>query len=397
MLYRVISLIGLFVMLGIAWMLSENRRSIRLRIVGWGLSLQFVLALFVLKTVPGRVLFEWAQELFEGLIACSDAGASFLFGSLTTDASLQATVAFRALPIIIFVSALSGLLYHLRVIQRVVKAMAWGMHKTMDISGAESLAAALFVFLGIESVTAIDRYIKAMTRSELFVVMTAFMATIATSVMMIYATFGASPGHLLGASLMSAPAAIAIAKIMLPETESPVTAGKVEFEPPVESVNVLDAAAAGAGNGAKLVINIAAMLIAFVGLVALVNSLLGLVNLKLQTLFGFAFAPFAALMGVPIKDIVAVGQLLGTKTVLNEFLAYQSMQGMMEELSPRSVTITTYALCGFANFGSVAILIGGIGGLVPSRRGEVAALAIKALIAGTLAAFTTACVAGLLV
>ncbi|MFW6169039.1 MAG: NupC/NupG family nucleoside CNT transporter [Planctomycetota bacterium] len=395
--YRVISLIGLFVMLGIAWMLSENRRSIRPRIVGWGLGLQFVLALLILKTVPGRALFEWARDLFEGLIACSDAGASFLFGSLTTDASLQATVAFRALPIIIFVSALSGLLYHLRVIQGIVKAMAWVMHKTMDISGAEALAAALFVFLGIESVTAIDRYIKAMTRSELFVVMTAFMATIATSVMMIYSTFGASPGHLLGASLMSAPAAIAIAKTMLPETDSPATAGTVEFEPPVESVNALDAAATGARNGAKLAINIAAILIAFVGLVALLNSLLGLVHLQLQTLFGYAFAPFAALMGVPFKDVIQVGQLLGTKTVLNEFLAYQSMQGMMEELSPRSVTIATYALCGFANFGSVAILIGGIGGLVPSRRGEVATLAIKALIAGTLAAFTTACVAGLLV
>ncbi|MFO7901627.1 MAG: nucleoside transporter C-terminal domain-containing protein [Pirellulaceae bacterium] len=397
MLYRVISLAGLFVMFGIAWMLSENRRSIRPRIVGWGVGLQFALALFVLKTAPGRRIFEWARNLFEGLIACSDAGASFLFGSLTTDASFGATVAFRALPIIIFVSALSGVLYHLRVIQRVVKAMAWVMRKTMDISGAESLAAALFVFLGIESVTAIDRYIKTMTRSELFVVMTAFMATIATSVMMIYSMFGASPGHLLGASLMSAPAAIAIAKIMLPETESPVTVGKVEFEPEVDSVNVLDAAAAGAGNGAKLVINIAAMLIAFVGLVALINTLLGLVHLQLQTLFGYAFAPFAALMGVPFEDVIQVGQLLGTKTVLNEFLAYQNMQGMMEELKPRSVTIATYALCGFANFGSVAILIGGIGGLVPTRRGEVAALAVKALIAGTLAAFTTACVAGILV
>ena len=235
--------------------------------------------------------------------------------------------------------------------------------------------------------------------------MTAFMATIASSVMAAYVVFGASPGHLLIASLMSAPAAVVIAKVMIPETGQPLTVGAVEFEPEITSQNILDAAASGAADGAKLAINIAAMLIAFVGLVALVNvglafagGLAGAPGLTLQKLFGYAFYPFAVVMGVPVKDALDVGQLLGTKTVLNEFLAYQNMQEMVRQgvLSPRSVTIATYALCGFANFGSMAILIGGIGSLVPVRRSEVAALGFKCLISGTLAAFTTACFAGMM-
>ncbi len=229
--------------------------------------------------------------------------------------------------------------------------------------------------------------------------MTAFMATIASSVMGAYVAFGAEAGHLLAASLMSAPAAVAIAKVMVPETDTPVTGAHVEFDPPVETQNVMDAAASGAAQGGRLAFDIAAMLIAFVGLVAFVNFVLGhTVGMGLDTIFGYGFAPFAVAMGVPWEDALTVGQLLGTKTVLNEFLAYQNLQGLVQEgkLDPRSVTISTYALCGFANFGSLAILIGGLRGIAPERSKEVAELGIKALIAGTLAAFTTACMAGIL-
>ncbi|MCK4374393.1 MAG: NupC/NupG family nucleoside CNT transporter, partial [Candidatus Brocadiae bacterium] len=272
--YRFVSFGGLLVMLALAYALSENRRAIRPRVVTWGLGLQLLLVLFVLKTGPGRVAFESVDGVFKGLVSFSDKGASFLFGKLNTDPGLGAQLAFHVLPIIIFVSSLSAVLYHLGIVQRVIRAMAWVMRWTMRISGAESVAAALFVFMGIESVTAIDKYVARMTRSELFVVMTAFLATIATSVMAIYVDFGVSAGHLLAASLMSAPAAIVIAKVMIPETETPATAGRVEFEPEITSLNVVDAAATGAAQGVKLAINIAAMLIAFVGLLFMVNALL---------------------------------------------------------------------------------------------------------------------------
>jgi CNT family concentrative nucleoside transporter len=284
------------------------------------------------------------------------------------------------------------------------------MQRTMKTSGAESLAAALLVFMGIESTTAIEKYIRPMTRSELFVVMTAFLATIASSVMGVYVTFGASAGHLLAASLMSAPAAIVVAKIMIPETGRPLTAGIVEFEPTIETTNVMDAAASGAIEGVKLAINVVAMLVAFLALVAALNfvlqgasgwvmgHLLGMEEtegITLQQLFGWGFSGIAAVMGVPKGEWMDVGRLLGVKTVLNEFLAYQQMQGM-EGLSARARTIATYALCGFANFGSIAILIGGLSVVAPERRSEVAGLGIRALVAGSLAAFMTACYAGML-
>ncbi len=397
--YRLVSAGGLLLLIGLAWAMSENRRAVKARVVLWGLGLQLALALFVLKSGPGRAVFGVVEAVFSHLVLFSDAGAQFLFGRLATDPTYGALLAFHALPIIIFVSSLAAVLFHFRIIQHVVRGMAWLMQRTMKVSGAESVGAALFVFLGIESVTAIDKYVERMTRSELFVIMTAFLATIATSVMTIYATFGASAGHLLAASLMSAPAAIVVAKLMVPETETPLTAGRVEFEPEVTSVNAMDAVATGAAQGVRLVINIAAMLIAFVALVAMANFILeAVVGVTLQQLLGYGFSLFALVMGVPVGDALRVGELLGIKTVLNEFLAYQRMQEMMAEglLSERAVTISTYALCGFANFASVAILIGGLSGVAPRRRGEVAALGIKALIGGTLAAFMTACYAGIL-
>jgi len=394
--YRFVSFCGLLVMLGLAYVLSEKRRSVRPRVVLWGLALQLVLALFVLKTGPGGWLFRGVDRLFARILAFSTEGAGFLFGDLAVRApTYGAFVAFQVLPVIIFIASLSAILYHLRVIQAVVRGMAWIMHRTMKISGAESVAAALLVFMGIESVAAVGKYVERMTRSEVFVVMTAFLATIASSVMAAYVGFGASAGHLMAASLMSAPAAIVIAKIMVPETQAPVTAGRVEFEPEVKTLNVVDAAATGAVEGVKLALNIGAMLIAFVALIALVNFLLEwATGCTVQQIFGYAFSGFAALMGVPRGEWLQVGELLGIKTALNEFLAYERMQGMV--LSERARTIATYALCGFANFGSIAILIGGLSGVAPRRRAEVAGLGIKALIAGTLAAFMTACYAGML-
>ena len=404
---RLTSLGGLVIMLALALLLSGARRRISIRLVLAGLGLQLLFAVLVLRTALGRRFFEGAKHVFDGVLQASDTGASFLFGSLVNDFSIGAVVAFQVLPIVIFVSTLAGILYYLRVIQLVVRAMARVMRWAMNTSGAESLACALFVFLGIEATTAIAEYIRRMTRSELFTVMTGFMATVAGSVMGAYAVFigTENAGHLLAASVMSAPAAIVVAKIMMPETEEPLTRGRVRFEPPREAANVIDAAARGAGQGLKLALNIGAMLIAFIGLVALVNLALEAATdgwmaepLTLERIFGYVFSPLALAMGVPWNDAAAVGQLLGTKTVLNEFLAYQRMQDLVAQgvLSPRSIVISTYALCGFANFGSVAILIGGLGSIDPDRKGVIARLGLRAIISGTLAAFMTACFAGIL-
>jgi len=424
---RLVSFAGLFVMMGIAWVLGENRRRINLRTVVAGLALQLVFALLVLKTGPGARFFEGAETVFNALLAASNEGARFLFGNLVSPiyelkgegaehshiVVFGAVVAFQVLPIVIFFSAFAGVLYHLGVTQAVVRAMARIMQKAMNTSGAESLACALFVFLGIEATTAIIEYIRRMTRSELFTLMTGFMATIAGSVMGAYVSFGVSAGHLLAASVMSAPAAIVIAKIMIPETEVPLTRGRVTFQPPREAVNVIDAAARGAGAGLGLALNIGAMLIAFIGLIALVNIILGagsdvLIDrqwlaekVTLQRLFGYAFAPLAWTMGATSwSDALAVGQLLGTRLVINEFVAYDQMMKVLVPqglISPRGVVIATYALCGFANFGSVAILIGGLGAIDPARKALIAPLAVRAVIAGLLASFMTACYAGMLV
>jgi CNT family concentrative nucleoside transporter len=412
---RLTSFGGLLVMIGIAFALSERRRRVSLRLVLAGLGLQLVLAAAIFLTGVGDVLFAAAKQAFDFIIEASNAGAQFLFGGLVTDTAEQgggqtalgvgATMAFQVLPLVIFFSALAGVLYHLGITQLVVRGLARIMQKAMNASGAESLGCALFVFFGIESTTAIAAYIRRMTRSEVFTLMTAFMATIAGTVMGAYVAFGAEPGHLLTASLMSAPAAVVIAKILIPETDAPATLGRVRFAPPKESVNVIDAAARGASQGLRLAVTIGAMLIAFVGLIHLLNMVLAAVSgiwmaepLTLERVMGWVFSPFAVIMGVPWEDAHEVGQLLGTKTILNEFLAYKQLQPLTEGavIGPRSVTIATYALCGFANFGSVAILVGGLGMLDPDRKGLYARLGLRALVAGTLAAFMTACYAGML-
>jgi CNT family concentrative nucleoside transporter len=303
------------------------------------------------------------------------------------------------LPVIIFVSTLGAILYHFRVTQAVVKCMAWLMRRTFRTSGAETVGVSLLVFLGIESMSTLKGYLRTMTRSELHTLMTAFMATIAASVMVAYASFGASPGHLLAASLMSAPAAILMSKLMVPETGEPVTRGNVHVTLDVDTRNVFDAAARGTSEGLQMALSVGATLISFVGLIYLLNlAFSSALGWSFTEIVGFCFRPFAWLMGVPPRDVAEVGNLLGTKTVLNEFLAYLDLRTMIADggISPRSITIATYALCGFANPGSVGIAIVALIGLVPERREDIVQLGFKSLIAGTLACFSTACVAGIL-
>jgi CNT family concentrative nucleoside transporter len=298
------------------------------------------------------------------------------------------------------VSSLAAILYHLRVIQAVVYAMTWVMRYTLKTSGAETFAAAVQVFFGIEGVPTLRGYLHTMTRSEIFVVMVTFMATIAGSVMVVYSTFGAQPGHLLTASFISAPAALIVAKLMVPEKGEPETKDYVHIHVPVESHNIVDAATRGAAEGLSLALNIGAMLIAFVGLVFLVNLVFeSVTGYSFTAIAGWAFRPVALLLGVPSSDASAVGELLGIKTVLNEFLGYARMKEMIAAgtLSPRGVTIATYALCGFANPGSLGILIAGLTGLAPERRSEIVGLGLKSFLAGVLTGLATACVAGILV
>ncbi len=397
---RLISLVGLLTMLLIAWLLSEDRWRMNRRLIASGLLLQVLLGLLLLGTAAGRMVFDAARTAITQVLAFSDEGARFVFGSDFQDH----LVAFSVLPTIIFVSSLTAILFHLGFLQGVVKLMARVMVWVMDTSGSESLSASANVFIGMtEAPLVIRPYLATMTRSELMAMMTGGMATIAGGVMAAYVSLGADAGHLLAASLMSAPASLVVAKIMVPESERSPTKGVVQVEVPRRDANLIDAACRGASEGLTLALNVGAMLIAFIGLVALVNWGLALLPaiagepLSMERVLGWALSPLAWLMGVDWSDANAVGMLLGKKTILNEFLAYADLTSMQQQLSPRSFTIATYALCGFANFGSVAIMIGGIGSLVPSRRADIARYGLRALIAGTLAAFMTACIAGILI
>ena len=401
---RLVSIFGLFFFLFVAWAISEERRRVSWRIVGWGVSLQILFALVILKTTPGRVLFDLARDVMTRILDFTEFGAGFVFGSLATDPSYGAIIAFKVLPTIIFVSSLMGILFYLRVIQVVIRAIGSVMERTMRISGAEAFMAASFVFMGIESVTAVKAYIRQMTRSELFTVMTCFMSTIAGSVMAAYVSFGASAGHLLAASVMSAPAAVVISKLMVPEGAGKREVG--DFDEPIdikksfvsEDANVIEAAANGAEQGLRLALTIGAILLAFVALIGMFDFLLGYAGTSFEGISGYILSPVAFIMGVPWEDSFEVGKLLGIKIVFNEFISYQKLQGLIASgaLSERSVVITTYALCSFANFGSIAILIGGIGGVAPERKREVALFSLRALLAGAMAGFMTATIAGIL-
>jgi CNT family concentrative nucleoside transporter len=399
------SALGLLAFIGLAWCLSENRGKTNWRLVAIGLVLQFGIGVLLLKTDLQKPLFSGMNSLVTVLNNAVSEGANLLFNA--ENVQLAPAFAFQVLPVIIFVSALAAVLHHLRIIQALVLGVSWVMRRTLKTSGAETVGAALLIFIGIEAVAAIRSYLGKMTRSELFAVMTTFMATIAGSVMVVYVSFGAEAGHLLAASLMSAPAALIVAKVMVPETETPETGGDHHVRIEVESKNVVDAAARGTTQGLYMALNVGAMLIVFIGMVFLINLTLTSIPIPfvgrnlpgLEEIMGYVFYPFAFLMGVPSEDVGQVAQLLGKKTVINEFLAYLDLSALIQEakLQPRSVTIATYALCGFANPGSIGIMLAGLDTLIPERRAEISVLSIKAFVAGTIACFMTACVAGILV
>ena len=418
---KFISLFGWFAMLATAWAISYNRKNFPWRTVVWGVGLQFLLALLILDTQAGKGFFVVAGKVVQKLIQFSTEGTKFVFGPLA-DGELagkafgpEHSVIFAILVTgtVVIVAALASLFYHWGILQRVVRAVAFVMRKAMGTSGSETLSAAANIFMGqTEAPLVIRPYVPRMTRSELMTIMVCGMAHIAGGVAAVYAAMGMAAGyqdtagHLLTASVLNCPAALMIAKIMLPETEQSETAGTSPATVPRTTANSIDAICRGAGDGFHLALNIIAMLIAFIAIIALANYVIGFPQahcgvknpVTLQNVFGWVNAPFAWLMGVPARDCLGIGQILGERIVLNEFVGYLDLTTHAKELAldPRSFTIATYALCGFANFGSIAIQVGGIGSLAPERRSEMARLGFRAMAGGLLAAYMTACLAGLL-
>ena len=402
---RLTGLVGLAAIIGIGVAFSRDRRRIRWKVVGWGLGLQVVFAVFVLRVPAGQALFRRLGELVTALLHYSYAGSAFVFGELgKPDSSLGVIFAFQILPAIIFVSALFAIMYYLGIMQVIVRAFAVMMSRVMGASGAESLNVAASIFMGqTEAPLTIRPFLPRMTRSELMTVMTSGMAHVSGSIMAAYIAFGIEARHLLTAVIMTAPGTILMAKMFEPETETPETYGNVRLAIPKTDVNVVDAAARGTSEGLHLMLNVIAMLVSFIALVALVNGGFGAMHgwlpwfpADLQTVLGWIFRPVAFLMGVPWHDSGAIGSLLGTRMVLNEFVAYAQLGPMRDALDPRSFTIASFALAGFANFSSVGIQLGGIGALAPERKGDLARLGFRAMIAGTLANFLSATIAGIL-
>ena len=417
---QLISLLGLFVMIGLAWLLSSHKRRFPWRIVAGGLVLQFGFALVILKTRPGRLIFDALGEFVNRLLEFVDRGSLFLFAIYPQQAgeeellpphfTLLRTFAFSILPTIIFFSSLMAMLYHLGVMQRVVDGLAWLMRRTLGTSGAETLSAAANIFVGqTEAPLVVRPYVAGMTLSELNVVMVGGFATIAGGVLAAYVRMGIDAGHLITASVISAPAALLVAKVMVPETHERGSSEPVRAAAGSKYVNLLEAAADGATEGLKLALNVAAMLLVFVALIAMADAAVGWLGAlfgyigedgqpvwSLSAGLGFLLAPLAWVMGIPWEDCPEAGELLGIRTVLNEFIAYDQLARLDDVLESRTKTIMTYALCGFANFASIGIQLGGIGGIAPERRGDLARLGLFAMIGGTLTALMTACVAGIL-
>ncbi len=422
MIERLISFSGIFVLLGIAWLMSNNRRKIPYRTVWVGIALQLLFAVIILRTKPGLLLFDYSRLVINKLLSFTDYGSAFLFGNIyrsTPDivrelggsgpfqlvdgatghfVNIGTIFAIHVLPTIIFFASLMSILYHWGVMQRIVAAMAWIMTKAMKVSGAESLSAASNIFVGqTEAPLVIKPYVATMTMSELMAIMVGGFATVAGGIMAAYVRFGIDPGHLMAASVMSAPAALVMAKIIYPEMQKPKTADSVHVNIEKTTENVIDAAAQGAAEGLKLALNVAAMLLAFIALIAMLNYGLGFLHTSLKQIFGYIFMPISFFMGVPTKDLVEFGNLLGTKISINEFVAYVELGAVKSQLSPRTVIIATYALCGFANFSSIAIQIGGIGGIAPNRRSDLAKLGLRAMFGGALASWLTATIAGMII
>lgn len=434
---RLMGLVGMATMIGLAWLASTNRRRVNWRLVGVGVVLQGAFGLLVLKTVVGRTLFRAANAVFLQLLGFTEQGARFIFGNIVKNnvpvgpviggpppdtaplqsvelwANTGAFFAFSVLPTIIFFSSLMSVLYYLGIMQRVVQGMAWAIQRVMGTSGAETLSVTGNIFVGqTEAPLLIKPFVGTMTYSELATVMVGGFATIAGGVMAAYVAmlspyFQDIAGHLLTASVMNAPAALLISKILVPETETPVTKGQLGITIERTEANVIDAAAGGASQGLQLAFNVGGMLLAFVALIAMLNyligslgGLVGLEHLTIEQILGWILWPVAWLMGVPAADAGTVGALIGVKAVLTEFIAYLQLAGTMavpDALSPRSAIIATYALLGFANLPSIAIQIGGIGGIAPERRGDLSRLGLRAMVGGNLAAFMSASLAGMLI
>jgi CNT family concentrative nucleoside transporter len=422
---RFTGLIGIVLILGMAFLWSNNRKKINLRLVITGLLLQVFLAVFILKIPLGREIFYWLGKSINKLLDFSKEGGLFVFGDLTkVTEMLPANIVksgiflFILLPTIIFVCVLVAIGYHLGIIQRVVALMARFMHKIMSVSGSEALSNVASAFVGqVEAQILIRPYLSGMTRSELLASMTGSMACIAGGVMAVYISMGVPASYLLAASLMAAPGALVISKIVFPETEESETGGKVRLEVRNEYSGLMEAIARGASDGMKISLNVIAMLIGVIALIALADALLGylghflswmglylhavglnLDNLRIKDLFGEIFRFFAIAMGVPPSESLSVGSLMGTKMVINEFVAYSDLSPMIQQglLSAKSIVIASFALCGFANFSSIAIQIGGIGAMVPERKAELARLGLKAMLCGTMASYISAALAGII-
>jgi CNT family concentrative nucleoside transporter len=417
---RLLSLAGIFVLMGIAWLLSSNRRKFPWRVAAFGVGLQITFALVILKTPFGLRIFDGARAAIVKLLSFTDAGAAFLFGKLYKGAyavdgegpfqvwdpgkqqfaDVGIVFAFHVLLTIVFFASLMSVLYHLGIMQWIVRGFAFIMRRTMRTSGAETLSASANIFVGqTEAPLVVRPYVAGMTRSELMAVMCGGFATCAGGVLAAYTRFGIDPGHLMAASVMSAPASLVMAKIMVPETEEPQTKGDVHVKFEKTTVNVIEAAAAGAADGLKLALNVAAMLMAFIALIAMLNWGLSKLHdgLSLSVIFSYLFAPLALVMGIEAKDALNFGSVLGTQISVNEFVAYIKLGEVRDEISPRSFTLATYAMCGFANFSSIAIQIGGISTIAPDRRHDLARLGLRAMIGGALASYQTATIAGALI
>jgi concentrative nucleoside transporter, CNT family len=411
---RFTGILGLLTMLGVAYVFSTNRRAIRLKTVAWGLGLQFAFAVFVLRVETGRRVFQKAGDIVNRLLSYAFVGSQFVFGDLGKQGShLGFYFAFQVLPTIIFIAAFFAVLYHYGVMQFVIKIAAWIMTRVMGASGAESLNVAASIFMGqTEAPLTIRPFLPDLTRSELMTVMTSGMAHVSGGIMAAYIAFGIEPKHLLSAVIMTAPGTLLMAKMLVPETEQPKTAGRVVMSEDEEKTekeeNLLGAVARGTTDGLHLALNIAAMLISFLALIALTNGILGGVHnwlaghgvvwfpASLEQIFGVLFAPIAWVIGIPWHDCGTIGNLLGTRMVLNELVAFSMLGPMKAGLDPRSFTIATFALCGFANLSSIGIQIGGIGALAPNKKGELARLGIRAMLAGTMANLMSASIAGML-
>ncbi len=405
---RFTGVLGILAVLAAAWLGSTDRKHIRWRTVAWGIGLQFSFAFVVLRFDYGQRAMGWAGDVVNSMLASTAAGTKVLFGALgTPNTSLGSIFAFQVLPTIIFISAFFAVLYHIGVMQIVIRGLAWIMLKTMRISGAESMNVAASIFMGqTEAPLTIRPFLSGATRSELMTIMTSGMAHVSGGIMAMYIAQGVAARHLLAAVIMTSPGTILISKMLVPETGTPATEGRVIIPEQEEhkEENLIGAIARGTIDGGKLALNVAIMLISFLALVALLDSLLGWVHLhagfhwvpgSLGQILGFVFAPIAWLIGVPWRDCGIIGNLLGTRMALNEVIAYIGLGAQKAMLAPRSFTIATFALCGFANLGSIGMQIGGIGALVPERRNDLARLGVRAMLAGTMANLISASIAGI--